>query len=800
MTPRSLAAAVLAALGASLVALVPSAAHAGPADAPTAPTMYFSTPFNTSVSGNLCTGASDPQGNPISVSSVNPGAGTVDLAGCAFTYTPPAGVSGDNLGFSYRLTDGTNTSLDLIVQVAVGVPGNAPVVAAPDALAGKKNRWLLVEDMSALLLANDLDPEGGPMTVGSHSIGTFLPGEQMIGLPSFGPRAMGYLPPTDFVGKRTFVYEAQDGVNETDQTFTITVADAGAFQKPVAVADSYEVPRNGSRTVARAQGLLANDTDADSSFIRANSAHVTAHGTVSDWNAYTGTFTYTPDPGFVGTDSFTYYPVDAESNSGNLVTVTLHVVTPPPVAVPDSYKTAQGTSLVVDAAHGLLANDSDPDSSFEVSGYLAAGLHGTFALDPDMAGGFTWSPTPGWSGTDTLIYRLEDPDGNTSEWVNVTLKAVAPGTNEAPDAAADTWQVRQGSPLTIAAPGVLGNDTDFEGADVDVASHTDPSHGQLSAFDSETGAFTYTGSAGWHGTDSFTYRATDPQGALSAPATVTIEVVNDAPVVQDDSYTTVPGVPFVVSAADGVLGNDSDLEGEAFTVGTSFPAAHGKVEFDYDDGSFVYTPDAGFTGTDTFDYQARDASWQQSEPATVTITVAPGTITSPAPTVVGTARVGRVVSAGTSTWGPGPVTKSYRWLRNGTPITGATSASYRLTAVDLGKKIGVRVTGTKAGYPTVVRTSTGKLVARGILTTATPRIAGTPVVGRLLKAYAGTWGPGTVTKTFRWYRNGVAIKGATGSSYRLTKADRGRRITVRVTGRKTAYVTAVRTSASLLVR
>ncbi len=797
MISRALAAIATSTVAAALVALVPAAAHAGPADAPTAPRQYLSTPFDTPVSGNLCTGATDPQGNPISVSSVNPGAGTVDLVGCAFTYTPPAGVSGDNLGFSYRLTDGTNISLDLIVQVTVGVSGNAPVTAAPDALTGKKNRWILVEDMPAFLLANDVDPEGGPMTVGSHGIGTFLPGEQMMGMPSFGPRAMGYLPPTDFVGKRTFVYEAQDGVNETDQIFTITIADAGAFQKPVAVADTYQVPRNGSRAVSRAEGLLANDSDADSSFIRANSSHATAHGTVSDWNAYTGTFTYTPDPGFVGTDSFTYYPVDAENNGGNLVTVTLNVVTPPPVAVADSYKTAKDTVLTVDAAHGLMTNDSDPDSGFTISNVLP-GLHGTVAVT-NATGAFTYTPHAGWTGTDTFGYRLIDPENNYSQWATVTVKTVAPGANEAPDALADSYQVRQGTPLTIAAPGLLGNDSDFEGSDLDVASHTDPTHGDLTAVDEETGAFTYTGDPGWHGTDTFTYRSADAQGVLSTPATVTIEVFNDAPLVQDDTYSTVPGVPFHVPGSEGLFLNDQDLEGEDLVFGGASIPAHGEVDID-DDGSFVYLPDAGFEGVETFTYQVRDEAWQLSEPATVSITVTPGTITSPVPTVSGTARVGRVLAAGTSTWGPGAVTKAYRWLRNGKPITGAIGSSYRLVAADLGTKVSVRVTGTKAGYPTVVRTSGTRTVARGILTTATPKVAGSPVVGRVLKAYAGTWGPGTVTKTFRWYRNGVAIKGATRASYQLTKADRGRRITVRVTGRKTAYVTAVRSSAAVLVR
>lgn len=800
MSPRTLGLALATAVLAALVALVPGAAHAGPADAPTAPKKYFATPYETAVSGNLCAGATDPQGNPISVASASPGTGSIVLNGCSFTWTPPAGKSGDTFGIGYTLTDGTNVSGNLEAQITVGKPGDQPPVVHHKSFQGSKNRWFLVEDMSAALLDGATDPEGKPMTTGSWSVGGFLPGEQMQGNAGFGPHTMQYRPPTDFVGTRTFEFDVSDGVNRSLQSWSITITDPGPMQAPKTVADSYVVPRNGSITVAREDGILANDTDADSSFVRANAwFDDTAHGTVTAYNAYTGAFTYTPDPGFVGTDSFEYYAVDPEGNTGNTVTVTLHVVTPPPVAVADLYKTAQGSALVVDAAHGLLANDSDPDSSFAIGGYLATGLHGTFTPNY-QTGAFTWTPTPGWSGTDQVIYRLADPDGNTSDWVTVTLKAVAPGANEAPDALPDGYQVRQRTPLAVAAPGLLGNDSDFEGSDLDVASHTSPAHGSLSAFDDETGAFTYTGAAGWHGTDTFTYRATDAQGALSAPVTVTIEVVNDAPVVHDDTYTTVPGVPFTVPAAEGVLANDEDLEGDAFTVATTFPAEHGKVVFDFEDGAFVYTPDAGFEGVDSFQYDVRDAAWNLSAKATVTLTVAQGTITSPTPTLTGTPRVGRVLSAGTTTWGPGTVTRSYRWLRNGTPISGATGASYKLVAADLGTKVSVRVTGTKTGYPTVVRTSAARTVALGLLTSSTPKVTGTPVVGRLLKAYAGTWGPGTVATTFRWYRNGVAVKGATGSSYRLTKADRGKRVTVRVTGRRTAYATAVRTSAALLVR
>lgn len=798
MTPRTLGLALASAVLAALLALVPSAALAGPGDAPTAPMKYFSTAHGTPFSGNLCTGATDPQGGPITVAAVYSTEVVHNAQTCAFTYTPAAGASGPAHGFSYRLTDGVNVSDPLLATVSIGVAGNAPPVAQPDTIAAGRNRWVLIEDIDAFLLANDTDPEGHPLTQQGYSVGTFLPGEEMLGAPAFGPRAIAYRPPTDFVGTRRWEYHVGDGTNQTRQEWSVTVTDKGAFQKPVAQPDTYEVARNGSLTVSRAQGVLANDSDADSAWFTANGSMSPAHGKITGLNRSTGVFTYTPDAGFLGTDTMKYYPVDPEGNSGDLVTVTFKVSTPPPVAVGDSYKTAMNTPLVVDAAHGLLDNDTDADSSFVISSVIA-GLHGTPSVNHNT-GAFTYTPHAGWVGTDTFGYRLIDTDNNYSAWANVTVKTVAPGVNEAPDVQADSYEVHQNGTLTIGAgSGPLANDSDFEKTDLDIATRSVPAHGSFTSFDDETGAFTYVPTPGWHGTETVTYKAVDAAGAQSAQGTIEIEVVNDRPVAVGDSYTTVPGVPFEVPAAEGVLVNDSDPEGEPIESASWALPQHGTLKH-HTDGSFTYTPEAGFTGVETLWYSVRDELYQESEPATLTITVQPGTISSPTPTLGGTARVGRVLTAGTSTWGPGAVTKSYRWLRNGAPITGATGASYRLVAADLGRKVSVRVTGTKAGYPTVVRTSGTRTVARGLLTTARPRIAGTPVTGRLLTAYAGTWGPGAVTKTFRWYRNGVAIKGTTGASYRLTKADRGRRITVRVTGRKTAYVTAVRTSASVLVR
>ncbi|MGJ9404188.1 S8 family serine peptidase [Arthrobacter sp. KK5.5] len=178
-----------------------------------------------------------------------------------------------------------------------------------------------------------------------------------------------------------------------------------------------------------------------------------------------------------------------------------------------------------------------------------------------------------------------------------------------------------------------------------------------------------------------------------------------------------------------------------------------------------------------------------------TTAVAKGTLTGAVPTISGTRKVGYALKAVPGTW-TYRTTLRYQWYRSGVAIPGATSQSYRLAGADAGKRMGVRVTGTKTGYNTLSRLSAATAtVAKGTLVGATPTVSGTARVGYTLKAVPGTWTPNT-TLRYQWYRSGYAIRGATGQSYRLVSADRWRTLKVRVTGHKLGYVSTYRTSAA----
>ena len=169
-----------------------------------------------------------------------------------------------------------------------------------------------------------------------------------------------------------------------------------------------------------------------------------------------------------------------------------------------------------------------------------------------------------------------------------------------PVAANDSYTTNEDTALTVAAVGLLGNDSDADGDQLHAILVSAPSHGQLTW--NGDGAFTYTPAANFNGTDSFTYKANDG-AADSNTGTVTINVaaVNDAP-------RPTPILRQVFTAEEVAVGGQLtavDVENDPFTFSPEFTPQHGSVTVEAD-GTWTYTPDADFNGTDTFSYLVTD--------------------------------------------------------------------------------------------------------------------------------------------------------------------------------------------------
>ncbi len=166
----------------------------------------------------------------------------------------------------------------------------------------------------------------------------------------------------------------------------------------------------------------------------------------------------------------------------------------------------------------------------------------------------------------------------------------------------------------------------------------------------------------------------------------------------------------------------------------------------------------------------------------------PRTLTGGTPTITGGAKVGSTLMAVPGAWSPATAKLTYQWYAGSTAIKGATKATYQPQPADVGKTITVQVTGTLAGYITTSRASAATAaVVKGTLSPKTPTISGTRKSGRWLTAKGGNWGPGTVKLSYQWYRGSDKVKGATKTGYKLTSKDKGKTVSVVVTGTKSGY-------------
>ncbi len=174
---------------------------------------------------------------------------------------------------------------------------------------------------------------------------------------------------------------------------------------PIAVDDAYATTRNAPLVVAASAGVLANDVDSPGDPLRAELVVGVAHGDLV--LASDGSFSYTPAPGFVGRDGFRYRTVDA-FGSRDAADVVIDVDNRAPSAAADAYRTRYREELVVDAADGVLANDTDLDGDPLTALLVAGPANGVLVLDAD--GGFSYLPAPDFTGVDGFSYRASDGD------------------------------------------------------------------------------------------------------------------------------------------------------------------------------------------------------------------------------------------------------------------------------------------------------------------------------------------------------------------------------------------------------
>jgi VCBS repeat-containing protein len=290
---------------------------------------------------------------------------------------------------------------------------------------------------------------------------------------------------------------------------------------PVPANDNYSTGEDVPLVVGAEMGVLANDVNLDAGALAAEVVTGPAHGTLT-LNT-DGSFTFTPEANWHGSDSFTYKAINNGLETISSANIVVEPLNDHPVAVNDAFTISPGGP----APASVQANDSDIDSTTLTTSLVSGPAHGSLSLNSD--GTFTYTPAEGYVGDDTFRYQLHDGMAN-SNVATVTLQVEA-GPDEAPlpelenqrpIAVNDTFSVESGLTLNaLPISGVLFNDTDPEGSPLSASLFSGPLHGALTL--AADGSFSYTPTSGYEGMDAFLYRVTDGE-LWSAFAAVTIHV------------------------------------------------------------------------------------------------------------------------------------------------------------------------------------------------------------------------------------------------------------------------------------
>jgi len=481
---------------------------------------------------------------------------------------------------------------------------NQPPVATND-------EFSLDEDslLEGNLLANDQDPEAGVLTINQTPL--TAPQKGSININANGD--FSYTPQPNINGEDSFVYQITDNEGATD-TAAVILNILPVNDSPIALDDEYSVTEAITFSPAPGETLLANDSDIDGDSLSVDSTPVTPPQFGSLTLNADGSFTYQSQQGLSETlDQFQYRVTDPQGASATAtVTLNISTVNEPPSAQPDTYTIDEDNVLNVNAAEGILANDSDPDGEPLViqQPLLSTTTNGELVVAP--SGAFDYSPSPNFNGVDSFSYKLVDSaQQESSATVTLTINAV----NDAPIAVADEYQATTAVTLEVTSTeGLLNNDTDIDGDNLTVlAVNATPTNGSVTL--SADGSFSYTSNNEFLGTDTFSYDVSDNNGG-TATGSVSIIVaapVNTQPVAVDDVAEVQQGSSVIID----VLANDTDADEDPLTI-TDATAGNGTVIIE--ENQVVYTPTPEFFGTDTIDYSISDGN-EGTASAQVVVTV-----------------------------------------------------------------------------------------------------------------------------------------------------------------------------------
>jgi len=545
----------------------------------------------------LANGDIDPDGTPLTVDTIAvtpPTNGSVVInADGTFTYTPNENFFGSDTIVVNICDNGTPLppicGFDTLI-ITINPVNDEPIIENETVTTTVDN------PVSGNFLTNDVDPDSTTITI--EVIPVTEPNNGTIVINPDG--SFEYTPNAGFAGTDTVVVEICDSGFPLPEicgfdTLIIFVNDT-INDAPVTISENFEINEDDILDAS----YLNGDFDPDGTELVYDTVATfgPTHGEIiigSD-----GSFTYIPDENYYGNDTVIVnvcdngIPLPAECSLDTIFIIILPV-NDAPVIENETIITSMDSTIT----GNFLDNDYDPDSTelfIEVIP-VTEPTNGIIIINPD--GSYTYTPNEGFSGSDTVVVEICDSGLPLPELCDfdTLIIIVNDGLNDPPVAISENFEINEDD---ILEANFINGDSDPDGTEltVDTIPLFGPLNGEIFIF--SDGSFTYTPNENYYGTDTIIVTVCDngiplPAECVQDTIFIVILPVNDAPIIVGEEYA---------SAGEEVVGNilDNDFDPDSTVLSVDTIPISGPTNGTIDinpDGSFVYTPDEGFAGSDT---------------------------------------------------------------------------------------------------------------------------------------------------------------------------------------------------------
>ncbi|MFM2607725.1 tandem-95 repeat protein [Vibrio chagasii] len=541
---------------------------------------------------DLLANTTDVEGDTLSISDITYGGDDgelVDNGDGTFTFMPNENFNGE-IDIDYKVFDGTDevaTHLDLTV-----VPVNdVPVPGEPLHTQMLENGTIVIEAKDLLSGATDVD---GDIL---HVENLLLVDQTQGTLTDNGDNTFTFEPAEDFYGEVNLTFDISDGQASAPSTARVDVEivnEGPEVSGPIEAA----VDEDGSITITQ-EDLLANATDVDGDNLEAVNLATNDPNAVIVENS-DGSFTITPSADFFGEIEFTYDVTDAIETVAADLNLTVNPINDAP-DVPDmSFSTEDGEAITITEAE-LLAQATDIEGD-DLSVVNVTSQNDSIEVTDNGDGTYTLTPEQGFFGNADLTFDVSD--GTDVVAANIDLKVEF--VNDAPEATPMVANVDEDGSILVTQEMLLENATDQDGDEL-FASSLETNDPNASIVDNGDGTYTVTPSQNFNGDIEFTYEVSDGELSTSNEMTLTVNPVNDIPLVAPGLYNIEEDGSILFTQED-LLSGAIDIDGDDLTVTSiNYSGDEGTVT-DNGDGTFSFVPEEHFSGNLQFSFTVSDGT------------------------------------------------------------------------------------------------------------------------------------------------------------------------------------------------